>query len=378
MPTIGFPASPTIGQQWPTVSPTREWNGTQWVSISSLNNSAASVSARLASLTNTDDFLAIRSGTAYLVAASVVATYAGAPPAATKPAAMTVGQWTLVPIVGGLRFDITALPSDGGSAITALQYRLNSGAWTAFTGTGTGVRDITGLPSTLHTAEVRAVNAVDVADPSDTKSATPTASGSTLTSVQSPDKVETAYGTTVQQTLTAVGSGHGLVVMVVTSTGSGVPTISDSAGGSWAAASYSYAGAQNGTVTYYFLRSNVTSGLTWVRATCASAGYMLIGATEVTGNTLSLDASGGGTFGASTDWTQAFTSTVANTLFVSLGSLSNGTTASATAPLTTSTLAGDYYYYARGVFPTAGANNAVVTLADSRLGDRSYVVVKSS
>lgn len=143
--------------------------------------SAPEITARLTSLNNTDDTIFYRAGVPYLVAASVIADYVGAAPAATAPAVMTAGQWTVVPITGGLRFDIDAAPSDGGSPITGYQYSTDNGAtWTAFSGgAALGTRDITGLAATTLQNRVRAVNAVGPApDPgSDTKTETPGASG---------------------------------------------------------------------------------------------------------------------------------------------------------------------------------------------------------
>lgn len=197
---IGFPPSPTVGQQHPTVSPTREWNGSVWRILAISAVPSTPVELRLSSLTNTDDFIAMRviSGelTPHLVSALVVADFAGGTPTATKPSAFTVGMWTITPITGGLAVAINSLPSDGGSAITALQYTLNGGtSWIAFAGTGTGTRNITGLPASLQTIQIRAVNAVDNADPSDTKSDTPLASGGgTLTFSQNSTGADFAGG----------------------------------------------------------------------------------------------------------------------------------------------------------------------------------------
>jgi hypothetical protein len=98
--------------------------------------------------------------------------------AATVPSAITVGQWTLtdVPSAGGdtLSININALPPNGGSAITALQYRLNGGVATALTGVGTGSRSITVPATALAQIEIRAVNAIGNGAWSDLKSATPT------------------------------------------------------------------------------------------------------------------------------------------------------------------------------------------------------------
>lgn len=93
----------------------------------------------------------------------------------SAPTAFTAGMWTLTGIAGGLRFGINSVPA---GTLTALQYRLNSGSWVNFSGgVGTGNRDVLSLPETLHTAEVRAVNAVGNGPDSDTKSATPLAAG---------------------------------------------------------------------------------------------------------------------------------------------------------------------------------------------------------
>lgn len=92
------------------------------------------------------------------------------------PSAFTSGNWTATAGDGEVVLNITALPSDGGSAITALQYRIDGGTWTNLTGTGTGSRTITGLTNaTEYDFELRAVNAVGNGAASDLKSATPEA-----------------------------------------------------------------------------------------------------------------------------------------------------------------------------------------------------------
>lgn len=174
---FGAPSSPTVGQGYPTENPRWVWDGAKWISVAGqLVNEALPLP-----MVNTDQLLVLRNvagvQTAFTVAASDLADYAGGAPAASAPAAFTIPQWGLASIAGGLRFTITALPADGGSAITALQYRLNGGAWTAFSAATTGTYDITGLPATLHTAEVRAVNTVGAGATSDTKSETPGAAG---------------------------------------------------------------------------------------------------------------------------------------------------------------------------------------------------------
>lgn len=92
--------------------------------------------------------------------------------AGTVPAAFGAGDWALndVPSVGGdkLEIDVTALPSDGGSAITALNYQVDSGsgfgAVKALAGTGTGKRTITVLAGTAANVRLWATNAIGDGD----------------------------------------------------------------------------------------------------------------------------------------------------------------------------------------------------------------------
>jgi hypothetical protein len=103
--------------------------------------------------------------------------YTIASEAATAPEAFTSGQWTVTDTEAGgeIRINITALPANGGSTITALEYRLDAGTWTAMSGTGTGARDIDGLTDDQeYDVEIRAVNAVGNGATSDTKQVTPT------------------------------------------------------------------------------------------------------------------------------------------------------------------------------------------------------------
>lgn len=297
--------------------------------------------------------------------------------APTAPAAFTVGQWTATAGASSIVVDITALPSNGGSAITALQYRLDGGSAVAFAGTGTGPRTITGLtPSTEYDVEIRAVNAVGNGAWSDLKSATPTAGGGGLTIVQQPAKVET-WGSSVERSLSAVGSGNHLIVAVRGETAAGVPTITDSAGGSWSAAVHSYGETQNNSTAYYFIRSGVTSGLTSVRATYGSGNECCIGVVEVSGGTPTLDATLGAVVGSLTDpWNMAFTSTADNALLVGMAAFSNATTVTDVAPLD-GDAASEYFAYFRGLFPTAGSNTAVLDLNDGRQGAYSGIVVKA-
>jgi hypothetical protein len=180
---IGFPPTPTTGQQFPIVSPKWEWDGTKWRALSTLGSGATPITARLTTLAGTDDVIALRASVPHLASLAAIATYTGGSPAATAPAALTVGQWSAEPTAtpGEIGINIATLPSDGGSAITALEYRVGTGAAVALTGTGTGLRVVTaGFTAGVAAAiQVRAVNAVD-ADPanwSDVKTRTPAAAG---------------------------------------------------------------------------------------------------------------------------------------------------------------------------------------------------------
>lgn len=203
--------------------------------------------------------------------------------------------------------------------------------------------------------------------------------GSSLTIVQSPAKASQGYGLTVQQTLSAVTSGNHLVVAVWGWTSAGAPTISDSAGGSWAGTQVHSVGASVGDMTiYYFIRPNITSGLTWVRATYTGAAECYIAATEVSGGTPSLDGTAGNaTQSGATQFDHAFTSTANGVLFVSVDTLSDSQTATGISPVTSEGSA-EWSVYSRGIFPTAGSNTASFTIAASRSGHKSWIVVKGN
>ena len=98
--------------------------------------------------------------------------------AGSVPTAFAPADWTFadVPSASGntMAINILTLPANGGSAITALQYSLNGGAWTALSGLGTGARNITVPATTLASVEIRAVNSTGPALTSGAKTGTPT------------------------------------------------------------------------------------------------------------------------------------------------------------------------------------------------------------
>lgn len=100
----------------------------------------------------------------------------GAAPAPTAPAQFGPSDWSVSTGLAANQvvLNVSALPSNGGSAITALQYTIDGGTtWTALSGTGTGARTVTMAASgTAYTFALRAVNAVGNGTSSATKSAT--------------------------------------------------------------------------------------------------------------------------------------------------------------------------------------------------------------
>lgn len=126
------------------------------------------------------------SGRPKLTPLAALSLYVGSAPAATAPAAFTSGQWTATAGNAQVVINITELPSNGGSAITELQYRIDGGDPVALTGTGTGERTISGLVNgEAVDVQLRAVNAIGAADWSDIKTRTPSAgSGGDLNVVQ--------------------------------------------------------------------------------------------------------------------------------------------------------------------------------------------------
>ncbi|WP_262525595.1 fibronectin type III domain-containing protein [Agrobacterium tumefaciens] len=113
-----------------------------------------------------------------LVALSEAKQGENSPPAQTAPAAFGAGQWSVVDAAVGGRATVTisALPADGGSAITAIQYQVGAGAWTASGISSPGTFDINGLTNGASVnVKVRAVNAIGNGADSDVKSVTPSA-----------------------------------------------------------------------------------------------------------------------------------------------------------------------------------------------------------
>lgn len=99
-------------------------------------------------------------------------------PAATAPAAFTAGQWSIADKATGgtATITISTLPSDGGSAITKLQYAIGAAAYVDAPISVAGSFDVGGFTNGAATnVKIRAVNAVGNGPGSDTKSVTTSA-----------------------------------------------------------------------------------------------------------------------------------------------------------------------------------------------------------
>lgn len=310
---------------------------------------------------------------------TITPTAAGA---ATAPSAFIDTDWTLTAIVGGLRFGINLLPSDGGSAITALEYTLDGGTnWTAFAGTGTGDRDVTGLPTALQSAEIRAVNSVGAGTPSDTKTATPLAPSSGLAIVQESALVVNAYATNESISLNPVGSGNHLVLMVNYYASEGAPVVTDSNSNDWATNAEVLATwdeSANGTRTSVLIYKNIPGNPTSVNASWAPASTPIHAkAIEVSGPSPTIDvASASAAQGTATQWDYAFTSTADNALFLGLASFFSEATIQTEVPPTNADGTATYFMFPNGIFPTAGSNTASFILAAGRGGERAWLVLK--
>jgi hypothetical protein len=350
--------------------------------IQNLPPNVLTIGASLTELEGSDLVAVIRGGVLYTATLAAVQAFTGGAPSDTAPAAFEAGDWTATAGVEQIVLNITALPDDGGSAITALEYRLDGGSAVALTGTGTGERTITGLTGDVEVdVEIRAVNAIGSGAWSDVKARTPSEASGVLTSVQSPDPSWVSGDDVFEQIVTAITSGNGAGVVVNSQTSAGAPALSDSAGGDdddWGAPLDSYDDA-NGWTTRFYARANITSGLTWVRATFAgnTDGFIAVEEVAGAGSALSLDDSGGAAQGTSTDWDFPVTSTVDGTLLLAAANLTNGSPPTGVSPLDATSLAGDYAFYARGILATAGAQTGEVNIVDGRNGGKAWAVLRA-
>jgi len=200
------------------------WTGSvQWTRNGSNISGATSATYEAVEADEGATIAAVISGLTYAPVGLEVAA-----PSATVPDAFTSGDWTATAGVESIVLNITALPSDGGSAITALQYRLDGGSPVTLSGTGTGERTISSLTGGVeYDVEIRAVNAVGNGAWSDLKARTPTAasSGAEIVAVGRSD---TSFGTSGNIPVPAGAEpGDRLVVFLSKNTGAAVTSIND-------------------------------------------------------------------------------------------------------------------------------------------------------
>lgn len=138
------------------------------------------VDQEVTTLTNNDLLVVYRGGVPFNTQLSTLATFLGTVGAPTAPGAIADLDWNVVAtaVPGQVEFSFTGLPSDGGSPLTALEYRVGTGAAIALVGTGLGTRLVSAgfTAGSASDVQVRAVNSVDAGPWSTVKSVTPAAS----------------------------------------------------------------------------------------------------------------------------------------------------------------------------------------------------------
>ncbi len=168
---------------------------------------------------------------------------------ATAPSAFTAGMWTLTAGDTQATIGVTSLPANGGSPITALQYRIDGGTAVTMSGTGTGDRIVTGLTNgTEVDFELRAVNAIGNGAWGDLKSVTPVAPSvtyiefstlSSMTAGGSAGATRTYTGTAAEGTAgtpsatLAMGSAGGIQVQINNAGTDPMIGLYTSASGAW-------------------------------------------------------------------------------------------------------------------------------------------------
>jgi hypothetical protein len=290
--------------------------------------------------------------------------------APVAPSAFTAGQWTAAATAtpGEISFNLTALPSNGGSAITALQYRVGTGSAIAFTGTGTGVRVVTaGLTAGVAVdLQVRAVNAIGSGAWSDTKNRTPLASGGSA-AISGTGTSSPGFGST--RTIPVPGSaatGRRLLVMFDSS--AAVTSMTDDQGTSYTNLAPTNAGANDRVFISAALGGTLPTTITVTLASSAfiekADVYVLTGATATIANQGALST------GFSVDpRSHAYTTTAANELvFGSIDFPGGGVTGATGADGTHTwllTSGGGYFHRFGIVRATAGSYGATVGPAGS-------------
>lgn len=184
------------------------------------------VDEELTTLMPSDQLVLYRGGLPFNAQLSTLSTYLGAVGAPTAPGAIADLDWGVVDtaVPGQVEFSFTGLPSDGGSPLTALEYRVDTGTPIALVGTGLGTRLVSAgfTAGAASDVQVRAVNAIDAGPWSSIKSVTPAASTGTADFVGYSYTPVSAGTTTITRPAGAT-AGHTLVAIMF-SAGSATPT----------------------------------------------------------------------------------------------------------------------------------------------------------
>lgn len=182
----------------------------------------------------------------------------------TAPSTFTAGMWTLTDLTtgGDARISITSLPSDGGSAITDLEYKKDAGSWTSLSGTTTGNYDLTDVFTDGVSADVliRAVNANGSGADSDTKSVTTTAPDVTAPTLSSP--TDAANGSNAATGSVSTNEGNGTLYWVVSTSGTAPSAAQVKAGNDHTGSAAADSGSQSVSGTGVQTLSPAPSGLT--------------------------------------------------------------------------------------------------------------------
>lgn len=301
------------------------------------------------------------------------------------PSALTVGQWTATAGDAQIAVDITALPSPGTAAISALYYRLDGGSAVLMSGTGTGVRNITGLTNaTEYDVQVAAENSVGLGPWSDTKARTPVAAGGTITYVDRGREFQ-GFGTSQTTNFAggAMASGNACVVCAIVPNARSISSVVGSDAVSFGTALYSI--ALTDQTHYYYARANCPA-LTGVTVTVDSNTsfdtviYNLAGA----GSSISLDDSDSGNYGSSTDpWEFAVTPSTTGTFFIANLNPTLDFYGVGVSPLVAFPTSSDYSIGGYAALTSSGLQTLEMnvttngTTPTTRAGDRSWIVLRA-
>lgn len=210
--------------------------------------------------------------------AARIALIEGSGPVVTAPEAFTVGQWTATAGDGSIALNITALPADGGAAITTLQYTLDGGTWVSLVGTGTGPRTITAgvVNDTTYPIQLRAINGTGTGPASDVKSRTPAAVGGsgTVTWVSFQETAGSTGGAGIAAVKPTGTVATDLLIAEVSPTSVPSATLSTPAG--WTYVGGAHAAHYGGQGTDIFVAPGDVVSTTFLSATGSSIAKVVI------------------------------------------------------------------------------------------------------